>query len=235
MIVFDVEQNTIEWELLRLGIPTASCFDQIIDPPNYKTKFACWGEKCNVSHTTENGALKCKQGARRAEPYIDQSINRAAGYDTYMNKLLAEWLAGSPLESYESAWMTRGHELESEARDTYEFIKDLALPQVGFVTNDERTAGCSPDVMGLEIKCPAPQTHIQYLLDKKCPRKYLGQVQGCMWICEMDHWDFMSYHPDLPPLILRVQRDEKYIAGLSDEIDKFHEKMNSKKALLEAA
>ena len=39
--------------------------------------------------------------------------------DTYINKLVAEWLRGKPDESFQSDWMKRGLAVEEEARDFY--------------------------------------------------------------------------------------------------------------------
>jgi hypothetical protein len=176
-----------------------------------------------------------KPTASRFKDIYTSTGKSAAGADGYMYGLIAEQVAGKQLESYSNEWMTRGTELEPDARNYYQLVRDVEVQQIGFVTNDAGTVGCSPDALGLEIKCPAPHTHIKYLIDRKCPAEYVPQVQGSIWICEADHWDFMSYHPDLPPLIVRVERDDKYINGLSVEIDRFLEKMAIKKALLEAA
>lgn len=173
--------------------------------------------------------------ASRFKDIYTSTGKASASADAYMHTLLAEELAGKPLESFESDWMRRGTELEPSARAFYELRQNVELEVVGFVTNDEKTAGCSPDAMGLELKCPAPHTHVKYLLGGKCPAEYFPQVQGCIWICERDWWDFMSYHPDLPPFIIRVERDESYIKGLSAEIDKFLEKMDKQRQRLKAA
>ena len=42
-------------------------------------------------------------------------------------------------------WMLRGIELEPEARSLFEFEMGLVVDQVGFITNEGETAGCSPD------------------------------------------------------------------------------------------
>ena len=194
-----------------------------------------------IVHDLEQGTdewFRARLGIPTASRFKDiyTSTGKAAsGADNYMLSLLAERVAGKPLESFESEWMRRGTELEPEARAYYELNRDTEVQQTGFITNNDGTVGCSPDGMGLEIKCPAPHTHMKYLLAGKCPAEYVPQVQGTMWICEYDHWDFMSYHPDLPPLIIRVNRDEKYISGLEAEIAKFLDKMESKIQLLEAA
>ena len=172
-----------------------------------------------------------KPTASRFKDIYTSTGKSSASADTYMNMLVAEVLAGKGLESFSSEWMSRGTELEPKAREMYEFLTDNEVQQVGFVSNDDATVGCSPDGLmeigakGLEIKCPSPPVHIKYLLAGKCPSEYVPQVQGSMWICERDTWDFMSYHPDLPNMILTVERDEKYIAGLTEAMEVFLEKM----------
>jgi hypothetical protein len=160
----------------------------------------------------------------------------AASADAYMHTLLAEWLVGGEIESYQNDWMIRGIELESRARAEYEIEKGIEVQQVGFVRHATLDTGCSPDGLlddgGLEIKSPAPQTHIKYLLGKKCPTEYIPQVQGSIWICERNYWDFMSYHPDMPRLLVRVDRDDEYIALLDTQLRKFLDKMMAKREQL---
>jgi len=155
----------------------------------------------------------------------------------YMNTLLAEWMYGGQVENFTNDWMNRGTELEPDARSYYEMSKNVDVEQVGFVTTDDRSAGGSPDGLlpdgGIEIKCPSPGVHIEYLLKDNIPAKYIPQVQGLMWICERDHWDFVSYYPDMSKqLIVRIDRDDKYIFGLIAELTKFNIKMMEKREQL---
>lgn len=154
----------------------------------------------------------------------------SAQAEAYMHRLLAEWVLGVPLEDYQSQWMIRGKELEQQAVDAYEFATGNETEVVGFVTNDAGTVGCSPDRLvkpnrGLELKCPAPHTHVGYLLAKGVDETYKPQVQGCTWLCETDGWDVSSYCPGFPASIIPVGRDEKYIAALSSAMDAFLERM----------
>jgi len=144
----------------------------------------------------------------------------------YMRELLAEWLSGKPAESYTTGWMQRGVEMEAEAREYYAFVRDVDVLRAGFVyADDRRLYGCSPDGLPgdglLEIKSPAPKTHIGYLLDGSLPLDYRAQVQGSLLVTGRDWCDFLSYCPGLPPLLLRVERDEKYIAKLREGIESF--------------
>lgn len=178
-----------------------------------------------------------KPTASRFKDILTSTGKKAAGADAYMHLLLAEMMAGKPLESYTNQWMERGTELEPEARTYYE-LERCAVDQVGFVTDDMGSVGCSPDGLtpngGLEIKAPKAETHVKYMLAGKCPAEYYPQVQGSMWICERDSWDFMSYHPDLKPFLITVKRDDEYIKRLEESVDMFLESLHEKQARLAA-
>jgi len=145
--------------------------------------------------------------------------------DTYINQLVAERLTGEREEVFQSHHMIRGTELEPDARDLYSLMTDSEVTEVGFCLHDTLAAGCSPDGLigedgGLEIKCPAPSTHVEYLRGGVLPSKYKQQVMGCLWITGREWWDFVSYHPTMKPLIVRVERDEEYIAALENCVTK---------------
>lgn len=148
---------------------------------------------------------------------------------TYMLKLAGEILTGEPMESFSNAHMERGKIMEDEARDLYSFQNGIEPQRVGFVVNDK--AGCSPDSFigdmgGLEIKTALPHIQIERLLKGELPSEHRAQVQGCIWICEREWWDFVSYWPKLPPLIVRVNRDDGYIATLSGAVKAFNEDLS---------
>ena len=70
---------------------------------------------------------------------------------------------------------------------------------------------------------------MQYLLDQKLPTTYIPQVQGSMWITGFDSWDFLSYHPDLEPLLIHVKRNDDYILALRLAILGFTNQMQTKR------
>ena len=157
---------------------------------------------------------------------------------TYMNVLLGEWLSGKPSDKYISKAMIRGTELEPQARDSYAFLADCDPEQVGLVyLDDKRLVSCSPDALigengGWECKCPLDHNHIATMLKNVMPNEHIPQVQGCLWICEREWWDFMSYHPDMEPMIHRVYRDESYIRTLKKYVDEFIDDMMEKREQL---
>ena len=188
-----------------------------------------------IIHDCEQGTeewLTLRLGMPTASNFAD--IYSATGKPStraqeYMYKLVAESLAGEPVDTYKNEWMQRGNDLEPDAVSAYEFINGVETQVLGFVTNDEKTIGCSPDRMNLEIKCPMAKTHVKYLDEGKCPAIYYPQVQGCIWLCETDRWDFMSYHPKMPPLICTVFRDDTYIKGLEKALYNFLDAMEKMK------
>lgn len=158
--------------------------------------------------------------------------------EEYVNYLLAELLAGAPVESYEgNRWMKRGNELEPDAVDYYEFETNNETQRVGFITDDAHTMGASPDRMvggeGLvEIKCLAPGTQVKHLLIGTPPIVYKPQLQGQLLITGRKWVDLVLYHPTLPKEIYRIERDERYIAELERLILRFLRELGARKRLL---
>jgi hypothetical protein len=144
----------------------------------------------------------------------------------YLHTLLAERIMGHPVLEVVTTWMDRGSALEAEAVAYYEGQRDLDTERIGFLTNDERTIGASPDrFVGadglLEIKVPKEHTHVGYLLTESVDAAYYPQVQGQLWISERKWLDIMGYHPEMPPAIIHVERDEAYIAQLASAVESF--------------
>lgn len=186
MRVHNCIQGSTEWLRLRAGIPTASCFDQIVTPGGKPSRSA----------------------------------------ERYLFTLLAERMMGHPCIEAVTTWMDRGSRAEEEAVSFYELQRDCATVKVGFVTNDVGTIGASPDrFVGedglLEIKVPKEHTHVLYLLKKAVDQAYYPQVQGQLWIAERRWVDVLSYHPEMPPALIRVERDEKFIGLLAAGVAEF--------------
>ena len=161
-----------------------------------------------------------------------KKLDLAAASKVYMHKLLAEWMYGAPLEAFVSPWMERGAALEAEAVRYYEMERDVETQAVGFVLTDDGTAGASPDrligeVAELELKCPALETHVGYMLDpQSLLMEYRMQCQGQLWVCaDRDYADLMSYYPGFPAVIVRHYRDEVVQKALSLHIPAFVETM----------
>lgn len=182
--------------------------------------------------------IDCEQGsqewltARLGVPSASQFSKIVTGkggkstqVEAYINQLVAEELTGETTLVYVNEHMKRGTELEPDARELYEALTGQTVREVGFCLHDTVNAGCSPDGLvgedgegGLEVKCPAPATHVEWVKAGVVPSKHLQQIMGCLWITGRQWWDFMSYHQTMKPLIVRVERDEEYIAALAEHV-----------------
>ena len=182
--------------------------------------------------------IDCEQGsqewlsARLGVPSASQFSKIVTGkggkstqVEAYINQLVAEELTGETTFVYVNEHMKRGTELEPDARELYEALTGNTVQEVGFCLHDTVNAGCSPDGLvgedgegGLEVKCPAPATHVEWVKAGVVPSKHLQQIMGCLWITGRAWWDFMSYHQTMKPLIVRVERDEEYIEALAEHV-----------------
>lgn len=236
MIVIDCIQGTDEWWEARTGVPTASEFNQVLTPPDYREKWDCGNAEC--THVAEKAAKNCKKGGGSAKKYKDVSMRKSASSQPYMNKLLAEWVRGVPDESFQSEWMKRGHDLEGEAASYYELETGKTCEKVGFCL-DGAGYGCSPDRLigsdgGLEVKCPSAGVHIGYLINGILPPIYRLQVLGCLLITGREWWDFESYHPDMKPLVIRTEaaKVKEEIQVLQSALAEFMGRLNKQKGIL---
>lgn len=143
---------------------------------------------------------------------FDKSTQREA----YACQLIAErfdkFYAMAP--EYQSQAMEEGTLLEPEARRYYEFHRECEVSEVGLCLTDDGHAGSSPDGLiadcgALELKCPQPATHVRYLIGNCLPNEYAPQVHGHLVVTGREWVDFMSYAPGLPPLLVRVEPNEK--------------------------
>ena len=122
-----------------------------------------------------------------------------------------------------------GKLLEPFARECYERMTGFDVAEVGFIEHDSGGFGCSPDGLvsihgnltlcnptsaainathGIEIKCPVPETHLEWLLAGTLPDKHALQCHAGMAVSGLNRWDFLSYCPGEAPLLVTVLRDE---------------------------
>ena len=149
----------------------------------------------------------------------------------YLSELVVERLTGQQAEFFMNDAMQHGIDTEPQARMAYEAHKGVLVDEIGFVNHAViSNFGCSPDgLVGLdgliEIKCPNSKTHIDTVLSKKAPTKYIPQMMAQM-ACTGRKWcDFVSFDQRLPEdlqlFVVRVDRDDQYIANLEKEVSAF--------------
>jgi putative phage-type endonuclease len=149
----------------------------------------------------------------------------------YLSELVVERLTGQQQEFYMNDAMQWGTDTEPQARMAYEAFKNVLVDELGFCDHPSIVNfGVSPDgLVGddglIEIKCPNSKTHIDTVLSKKAPTKYIPQMMAQM-ACTGRKWcDFVSFDPRLPEdlqlFVVRVDRDDQYIANLEKEVSAF--------------
>lgn len=142
----------------------------------------------------------------------------------YAYRMIAEELIQRPMiDISHLPAISHGKEYEQEAASAYEFDMGEKTVKVGIIKNDAGTVAASPDrLVGasglLEIKCPEPQTMVKYFFADGVPKDYWPQVQGQLWVAEREWCDWFAYSREMPPVRIRTNRDEAYIATLSEAV-----------------
>lgn len=188
---------------------------------------------CEVTQGTDEW-MKLRAGKPTASEFSRLFTDKLEPRTGEMPKtLLAQKVAEiwcGPLPSFGSKAMEDGNVLEDEARPWYAFTNGVEVLTPGFILSDCGRYGCSPDGLvadagALEIKCPMPTTHAGYVLKGTLPGDYAAQVHGSLMVTGLPWWDFVSYSRHMPPLVIRVERDEKIIARMTETLEAFCEQI----------
>lgn len=182
--------------------------------------------------------------SRVADVIAKTKTGPAASRANYMAQLVCERLTGEAAESFTSKEMQWGTDQEPNARSAYEFRTDATVELVGFVHHPKiADSGASPDGLVaadglLEIKCPNSATHIETLLGRAVPGKYITQIQWQL-ACTGRQWcDYVSFDPRMPEsmslFVARVARDPGMIADLEKQVSEFLAELTRKVSDLKA-
>lgn len=122
-----------------------------------------------------------------------------------------------------------GVDNEDRAVAAFEAQTGLKTTPVGFITDDARTMGCSPDRLigvgeALEIKCPTGPVHCGYLIDS-LEDAYKAQIQGQILIGEFRRIHFFAWHEELPPYHTIVTPDPEFLTLLRKYLGEFHDEL----------
>lgn len=166
-----------------------------------------------------------------------------AGHD-YAFKLAVERISGELLDEPDfQPWQARrGNELEPEARLAYECASDVLVEQTGLAITEDCLYGASLDGLvdddgGVEIKCFLAPSKLAPILLHADIGDCKDQIQGGMWITGRRWCDFTLYCPALKCIgreltIIRVERDDEYIAELESDLVAFNTLVESYRVLL---
>lgn len=180
----------------------------------------------DIQQNTEQW-LAIKVGKFSASIAADLLMDKkTSGYSNLIEKIVEERITGMPTESKTfsgNSYTDRGHEFEPVAREDYEFRSFNDVVQVGVVELDDWCL-CSPDgLIGenglIQIKCPIFNTQKEYLKTKKVPGNYYKQMQFELFVTGREYNIFYSYHPFLPAVEIKVERDEIMIAEIQRRLN----------------
>lgn len=188
--------------------------------------------------------LGCVTASRVSDIVARTKTGASASRADYMAQLVAERLTGKQQEGFTNADMQWGTDAEPLGRAAYEAEYGLIVQEVGFIKHPTiQMAGASPDGLvskdGLiEIKAPRTKAHIESLLSKTAPSKYIPQMQWQM-ACTGRKWcDFVSFDPRMPAdmqmFVRRVQRDDALIESYEREVIAFLKEVDDTVAKLQA-
>jgi putative phage-type endonuclease len=185
-----------------------------------------------IQRSPEWFAARC--GKVTASRVADIIAKTKTGYstsrDNYLAQLVCERMTGKPAESYSNSAMQWGTDTEPFARAAYEARMDLLVTEVGFIDHPWITmSGASPDGLAnegmVELKCPNTATHIDTLLTKIVPAKYITQMMWQMACADRPWCDFVSFDPRLPEkhqlFIKRINYDPEMVNLLENSVIQF--------------
>ena len=202
--MIEIEQRTDDWYAARLGKVTASSLYKVLA----KTKTGYGADRGN-----------------------------------YMTQLVLERVTGSKADSYTNAAMQWGIDQEPFARAAYEASRGVMVDEVGFIPHPTiAAAGASPDgLVGddgmVEIKCPDSKTALEcWLAENPVESKYFAQMQWQMRCADRSWCDYVVFDPRMPAkaqlFVVRVLRDDKWLADVESEVIKFLAEVDAKVAAL---
>lgn len=171
---YDINQNTPEWDNIRLGKMTGSV-----------------------------SGLFLVNGKRKISVSEGFSASIGVGFQTFIYRKAGEWITGEAQQvgGFSGNQITEwGHAYEPEAVERYNELNWEDAKKVGFVQRSH-WAGCSPDRLigddgGLEVKC-FQQTNFLKVRDGvyEKMKDIERQIQWCLYVTRRKWWDFFCYHP----------------------------------------
>ena len=177
-------------------------------------------------HSEEWQAIRC---GKFTASVADTIAACGTGLETLCFKVAAEKLTGRKEETFKSAAMEQGNELEAVARTLFEMKTGYIVEEVGFVEIDD-LEGSSPDglihigdeLTGVEFKCPQDNTYVKLLFDRKIKPEYYAQMQMQMRHTGARRWFYCVYNPHFTEemIIIEVAKDNAFQEKLENGLTK---------------
>lgn len=183
----------------------------------------------NVEQGTEEWHA-ARAGHATASRFKDIVSDKGAR-ESYLYELVGERLSSTAKREHSSKTLEWGHTNEPLAREEYTIRTGELVQTTGFAVHSRiMWLGASSDGLvgpngSTEIKSPFNSGIHARTLRLGMPENHKWQVQGNLLVLERDWIDFCSWDPHFASphnlYIQRIERDEKVIRYLTDEIKKF--------------
>jgi hypothetical protein len=192
----EVKQNSPEWDMLRLGIPTSSQFSRIL--------------------TIKGDRSKSWQG------YIDElTVEKLSGrtnaFETWQMRLGHE-------QEPDARWLY-GQIHQIEIKEVAFVFKDEKR-RVGASTDGLVGTNGIFECKGGEGKTHISRLRDfkdnPTRFETSFANNHFCQIQGELYVTEREWVDLFAYFPGMRPIEFRVYRDEKWIKTLEKELENFY-------------
>jgi hypothetical protein len=175
--------------------------------------------------------------ASRAAQILTKTSGPSKSQLPYMEELAWEIITGTKEDGYKNENMQAGNDVEDKARTFFELAHKVTITQVGCIFPSEEDHSClaSPDGLimdleeGFETKLATKRKiQTERLKNREPDNEHWCQMQFSLMVSGWKVWNYQSYHPELPKLNLRIERDEKYISALRVELSLFNKALARK-------
>lgn len=183
----------------------------------------------NESTEYEFNTLAILESLDCGDPYLRRNFIGASdapiimGDSTWRTPLqLYREKIGLDVPQCENYAMTRGKEMENEARNKVSEILGIELKPKRFFSDKYEWMMASLDAINVfatiavEIKCPGQVSH-QKALEGLIPECYFAQLQHQMYVAKLNKIYYFSYRSDLDFILLECARDDFYIKRMIDK------------------
>lgn len=250
--VITCEQGSPEWHQARAGVITASMFKVArqkvggLDERQSKYVEAIRSGKSELAARTIAGYKNAPTSETVQRAIAGEKVGELSETaKNYAFRVAFERISGEPMdEGFETYAMSRGHELEPEARREHQILEGVVVERAGFVCTEDYAFGASADGLigtkgGAEYKCFMSPVSLRPVLMLNDVSDVIDQVQGCMWITGREWWHLGFYCPalrsiDYPLHLVRLKRDDNYIAAMEKDLIEFKAEVDAQERALRA-
>jgi len=182
-----------------------------------------------------NEARNPSIGGTGIDNIITPSGERSKSRDKYLIEKASAIISGKTKPIFQTFEMKWGHEYEPIARDIFSEMFFIDIETCAMMWADDlKRSHVSPDgyalisnPFGIEIKCYQLPHFLEVKEKNEVPRIHFLQIQKGLAITGWDKWYFMCYFPNLEPIIIPVERDEKLIRIIKIEEALFIEDLDA--------